>query len=135
MSDSNNAPRKSCENFLNDAFEHLQVSPEMQQLLRSPYREVRVELPLKRDDGSISVFYGYRVQHNHSRGPFKGGLRYHKEVDLEHFVALAEIMTLKTSLLDLPFGGGRGGSTVTPTSFPLQSSKLLLNVMCKGSRC
>ncbi len=87
----------------------------MQQLLRSPYREVRFELPLKRDDGSISLFYGYRVQHNQSRGPFKGGLRYHKDVDLEHFVALAEIMTWKTSLLDLPFGGGKGGIDCDPT--------------------
>ena len=113
MSDQK-APRKSCENFLNQAFEFLDVDPEMQQLLRSPYREVRFELPLKRDDGSINVFYGYRVQHNQSRGPFKGGLRYHKDVDLEHFVALAEIMTWKTSLLDLPFGGGKGGINCDP---------------------
>ncbi len=110
----NKAPRKSCESFLNDAFEHLEVDPEMQQLLRSPYREVRFELPLKRDDGSSSLFYGYRVQHNQSRGPFKGGLRYHKEVNLEHFVALAEIMTWKTSLLDLPFGGAKGGIDCDP---------------------
>jgi len=112
--ESNSAPRESCENFLNDAFEYLGVDPEMQQLLRSPYREVRFELPLKRDDGRISLFYGYRVQHNQSRGPFKGGLRYHKDVDLEHFVALAEIMTWKTSLLDLPFGGGKGGIDCDP---------------------
>ena len=111
---SNDAPRKSCEKFLEDAFRELDVSPEMQQLLRSPYREVRFELPLKRDNGSISVFYGYRVQHNQSRGPFKGGLRYHEDVDMEHFVALAEIMTWKTSLLDLPFGGGKGGINCNP---------------------
>ena len=121
MSD-NNSPRKSCESFLNEAFEHLKVDPEMQQLLRSPYREVRFELPLKRDDGSISLFYGYRVQHNQSRGPFKGGLRYHKDVDLEHFVALAEIMNWKTSLLDLPFGGGKGGIDCDPTQ--LSSNEL-----------
>ncbi len=119
---NNNTPRKSCESFLNDAFEHLEIDPEMQQLLRSPYREVRFELPLKRDDGSISLFYGYRVQHNQSRGPFKGGLRYHKDVDLEHFVALAEIMTWKTSLLDLPFGGGKGGIDCDPTQ--LSSNEL-----------
>jgi glutamate dehydrogenase (NAD(P)+) len=108
------SPRKNCENFLDDAFRHLEVSAEMRQLLRSPYREVRFELPLKRDDGSISLFYGYRVQHNQSRGPFKGGLRFHKDVDLEHFVALAEIMTWKTSLLDLPFGGAKGGINCDP---------------------
>lgn len=111
---SSKAPRKSCEKFLQDAFQKLEVSPEMQQLLRSPYREVRFELPLQRDDGSISVFYGYRVQHNQSRGPFKGGLRYHEDVDMEHFVALAEIMTWKTSLLDLPFGGAKGGINCNP---------------------
>ena len=111
---NNNIPRKSCEKFLEDAFQHLEISPEMQQLLRSPYREVRFELPLKRDDGSISVFYGYRVQHNQSRGPFKGGLRYHEDVDMEHFVALGEIMTWKTSLLDLPFGGAKGGINCNP---------------------
>ena len=111
---SSNIPRKSCEQFLEDAFQHLEISPEMQQLLRSPYREVRFELPLKRDDGSISVFYGYRVQHNQSRGPFKGGLRFHKDVDMEHFVALGEIMTWKTSLLDLPFGGAKGGINCNP---------------------
>lgn len=107
-------PRKSCERFLEDAFDRLSVAPEMRQLVRSPYREVRFELPLKRVDGSVSLFYGYRVQHNQSRGPFKGGLRYHPDVDLEHFVALAEIMTWKTSLLDLPFGGAKGGINCNP---------------------
>ena len=112
--DSNGMPRKSCEQFLENAFDLLAVAPEKRQLLRSPYRELRFELPLKRDDGSISLYYGYRVQHNQSRGPFKGGLRYHKDVDLEHFVALAEIMTWKTSLLDLPFGGAKGGINCNP---------------------
>lgn len=111
---SKDTPRKSCERFLDRAFDHLAVSPEMSQLLRSPYREIRFELPLKRDDGSISLFFGYRVQHNQSRGPFKGGLRFHQDIDLEHFVALAEIMTWKTSLLDLPFGGAKGGINCDP---------------------
>ena len=112
MKDS--APRKSCEHFLEEAFDFLEVDPELQQLLRSPYREVRFELPLRRDDDSISLFYGYRVQHNQSRGPFKGGLRYHEDVDNEHFVALAEIMTWKASLMDLPFGGAKGGINCNP---------------------
>ncbi len=119
---SQDSPRKSCERFLEDAFDLLDVAEEMRQLLRSPYREVRFELPLKRDDGSISLFYGFRVQHNQSRGPFKGGLRYHPEVDLEHFVALSEIMTWKTSLLDLPFGGAKGGIDCDPSE--LSTSEL-----------
>ena len=122
---SNNIPRKSCEKFLEDAFRTLDISPEMQQLLRSPYREVRFELPLKRDDGSINVFYGYRVQHNQSRGPFKGGLRFHEDVDIEHFVALAEIMTWKTSLLDLPFGGAKGGINCNPHKLSTSELEIL----------
>lgn len=109
-----NSLRTTCERFLDDAFDLLDISSEMRQLLRSPYREVRFELPLKRDDGTIKLFYGYRVQHNQSRGPFKGGLRYHPDVNLGHFVALAEVMTWKTSLLDLPFGGAKGGINCNP---------------------
>lgn len=106
--------RNTCERFLNDAFDLLDVPSEMRQIMRSPYREVRFELPLKRDDGTMKLFYGYRVQHNQSRGPFKGGLRYHPDVDLEHFIGLAEVMTWKTSLCDLPFGGAKGGINCNP---------------------
>jgi len=86
----------------------------MQHLLRICYRELRFELPLKRDDGSIQVFLGYRVQHDQSRGPFKGGLRFHPDVDMDHFVALASLMTWKCALLDLPFGGAKGGVNCKP---------------------
>lgn len=108
------SPRGSCEQFLDRAFHHLQVEPELGQLLRACYREVLFELPLKRDDGSLTLFYGYRVQHNQSRGPFKGGLRYHPDVDMDHFVALATLMTWKCALLDLPFGGAKGGVNCDP---------------------
>jgi glutamate dehydrogenase (NAD(P)+) len=108
-------PRQNCERFLNKAFEILEIHDEERQILLSPYREIRFELPLKRDNGSIDLFYGYRVQHDQSRGPFKGGLRYHPDVDMDHFVALAEIMSWKTALLDLPFGGGKGGINCDPT--------------------
>lgn len=108
------APRGTCEYFLEEAFDALDVEGEMRILLRSPYREMRFELPLTREDGSVSVFKGYRVQHEHSRGPFKGGLRFHPEVDLEHFVALAELMSWKTAVLELPFGGAKGGVNCNP---------------------
>lgn len=110
----NKSLRSTCERFLNDAFDLLDIPSEMRQLMRSPYREVRFELPLKRDDGTMKLFYGYRVQHNQSRGPFKGGLRYHPDVDLEDFIGLAEVMTWKTSLFDLPFGGAKGGINCNP---------------------
>lgn len=111
---SKESPRHSCEQFLEDVFDLLDVSPDIRQLLRSPYREVSFELPLKRQDSSINLFHGYRIQHNQSRGPFKGGLRFHKAVNREHFIALGEIMTWKTSLLNLPFGGAKGGIDCDP---------------------
>ncbi|PLX99649.1 MAG: amino acid dehydrogenase [Desulfuromonas sp.] len=121
----NHKPRQSCEKYLDDAFDLLQIKDEERQLLRSPYREIRFELPLKRDDGSVSLYYGYRVQHDQSRGPFKGGLRYHPDVDMDHFVALAEIMSWKTALLDLPFGGGKGGIDCDPTELTENELEIL----------
>lgn len=66
------SPRQTCESYLEEAFDQLEIADEERNLLRAPYRETRFELPLNRDDGSVEVFYGYRVQHEHSRGPFKG---------------------------------------------------------------
>lgn len=85
-------------------------------LIRTPFREMRVEVPLHRSDGSMEVFTGYRVQHNGARGPFKGGIRFAPIVDLDEVRALAETMTYKTALVDIPFGGGKGGVTVDPRS-------------------
>jgi glutamate dehydrogenase (NAD(P)+) len=90
--------------------EHLQVA------LKTPYREIMVEIPLMEDDGSIRTFHGYRVQHNNARGPMKGGLRYHPEVDLDEARALASLMTWKTAVVDIPYGGGKGGIDVDPKS-------------------
>ncbi|NIQ96919.1 MAG: Glu/Leu/Phe/Val dehydrogenase [Desulfuromonadales bacterium] len=107
--------RGTCRRFLEAAFDLLDIDEEMRQLLETPYREVLFELPLKRADGTICVFYGYRAQHDQSRGPFKGGLRFHPDVDMEHFVALASIMTWKTAVVDLPFGGAKGGINCDPS--------------------
>lgn len=107
-------PRGTCDRFLERAFSEVDLDLEMQQLLRTCYRELRFELPLKRDDGSIQVFLGYRVQHDQSRGPFKGGLRFNPNVDMDHFAALAMLMTWKCALLDLPFGGAKGGVNCAP---------------------
>jgi len=108
------SPIHSGEQFLDRAFEHLQIETHMRHLLRACYREVRFELPLKRDDGSMALFTGYRVQHDQSLGPFKGGLRFHPDVDMNHFVALARLMTWKCALLGLPFGGAKGGVDCDP---------------------
>lgn len=82
-------------------------------ILSHPDRVVEVGIPLKRK-GKIQVFHGYRVQHNNARGHYKGGLRYHPEVDLEEMKALAFWMTMKTAVVDVPFGGAKGGIEVDP---------------------
>lgn len=98
-------------NFL-QAAERLGLDSEMRTLLNMPYREVRVEVPVRMDDGSLRVFVGYRVQHSGVRGPAKGGIRYHPETDLNEVRALASAMTWKTSLVNIPFGGAKGGIAV-----------------------
>src|SRR5688572_14444559 len=95
--------------YLEQAFDVLALDPRYKTLLIMPSREVRVELIIEMDDGSISTFIGYRVQHDDSRGPFKGGLRYHPDVDLDEVRSLASLMTWKTAVVDIPFGGAKGG--------------------------
>ncbi|NKX54733.1 Glu/Leu/Phe/Val family dehydrogenase [Arthrobacter mobilis] len=89
----------------------------LHKLLATPRRELTVGIPLRRDDGTTEVLTGYRVQHNFSRGPAKGGLRYAPNVDLDEVRALAMWMTWKCSLLDLPYGGAKGGITIDPRRY------------------
>lgn len=96
------------------AAELMGLDQESRILLRTPFREIRVEVPIRLDDGRASVFIGYRVQHNGARGPYKGGIRYHPEVDFYEVRALAALMTWKTALLDIPFGGAKGGVACVP---------------------
>lgn len=84
------------------------------ELIKSIDREVRVEIPTRLDNGDLKVFIGYRVQHNNARGAYKGGIRYHQDVDLDEVRALAALMTLKTAVVGIPYGGGKGGVTVDP---------------------
>lgn len=107
-------PQECTETFVRKALERIGAEEEMIHLLINPYREVSFELPLRREDKSLMVFRGFRVQHNQSRGPFKGGTRYHPSADLEHFRGLASAMTWKASLVDIPFGGGKGGINCDP---------------------
>ena len=90
------------------------LSDEAVAVLSSTYRELRVQVPVRRDDGSLSVFTGYRIQHNGARGPYKGGIRYHPTANLDEVRALASLMTWKTALIDVPFGGAKGGIQVDP---------------------
>ena len=85
--------------------------------LEIPDRELTVEVPYRRDSGDMDSVIGFRVQHNNTRGPFKGGIRYHEHVDIDEVRSLATLMTWKTSLLDIPYGGGKGGIGVNPSNF------------------
>jgi glutamate dehydrogenase (NAD(P)+) len=96
------------------AAELIGLSRELRDLLTTSYREVQVRIPVRMDDGALRVFVGYRVQHNQARGPMKGGIRYHPDVDLDEVRGLAALMTWKTALVDLPFGGAKGGVTCDP---------------------
>ena len=97
------------------AADKLGLDPDMQTLLSTPFREIRVEVPVRMDDGSLKVFEGYRVQHNGVRGPTKGGIRYHPAVDIDEVRALAAAMTWKTAVVNIPFGGAKGGVTCDPS--------------------
>jgi len=100
--------------FFDQAAERLGLEDGVRRLLRRPWRELQVAVPVRMDDGSIEVFNGYRVQHNGVRGPYKGGVRYHPDADLEEIRALASLMTWKNALVDIPFGGAKGGVQCAP---------------------
>ena len=100
--------------YFNVAAERLGLRDDIAAVLRSSYREVQVQVPIKQGDGRIHVYAGYRVQHNGARGPYKGGIRFHPEVDLDEVRALAELMTWKTAIVGIPYGGAKGGVNVNP---------------------
>jgi glutamate dehydrogenase (NAD(P)+) len=94
------------------AADRMELRDDIRAVMRSSYREVQVQVPVTLGDGKIHVFTGFRVQHNGARGPYKGGIRYHPEVDLDEVRALATLMTWKTAVAGIPFGGAKGGVDV-----------------------
>ena len=100
--------------FFEKAADYLKLDGGIRELLRRPWRELTVALPVRMDDGTIRVFSGYRVQHNGARGPYKGGVRFHPQADLDEVRALASLMAWKTALVDIPFGGAKGGVQCDP---------------------
>ncbi len=99
---------------VNAAVAELGIRDDMRDVIIAPWRELTVSMAIRMDDGSVKVFHGYRSQHNATRGPFKGGIRYHPSADLEHTRALAMLMTFKSSLVNIPYGGAKGGVQVDP---------------------
>ena len=100
--------------YFNKATEVLGLSQKVRQILITPRRVVKVEIVTEDDQGGLMHHLGYRVQHSDVRGPFKGGLRYHPAMDEEHATALANLMTWKTAIVEVPFGGAKGGINCDP---------------------
>jgi glutamate dehydrogenase (NAD(P)+) len=94
----------------------MDLSARVEKLLVTPHREVKVDVSITLDSGELGTFIGYRVQHDQSRGPMKGGLRYHPTVDMDEARALASLMTWKTAVVNLPYGGAKGGIAVDPAT-------------------
>ena len=98
--------------YFDQAADLMGLSANMQKLLLTPERELKVQVAIERDNGEIATLIGFRVQHNSARGPMKGGLRYHAEVDADEVLALATLMTWKTAIVNIPYGGAKGGIAI-----------------------
>ena len=99
---------------LEEALNYVDLDHDTHELLKSPMATHSFSLPLRRDDGTLMVLKGYRVQYNDFRGPCKGGIRFHPAVNLDEVQSLAFWMTIKTAVVGVPFGGGKGGVRVNP---------------------
>src|SRR5687767_608856 len=108
-------PSESARLYFDNAANLIDLDDSMRKLLLTAKREVQVQVPIELDDGTMETFIGFRVQHDNSRGPMKGGIRYHPDVDLDEVRSLATLMTWKTAVVNLPYGGAKGGIGVDPT--------------------
>jgi len=114
MSEVKPNPLDGAQHQLSIAVENLGLDAGIHEVLKKPKRALIVSLPVKMDDGTVRVFSGCRVQHNDARGPFKGGVRYHPDVTLDEITALAMLMTWKCAVVDIPYGGAKGGVCCNP---------------------
>jgi glutamate dehydrogenase/leucine dehydrogenase len=118
-------------NQLDEASKIIKLNGVLYERLINPDRTIEVTLPLKMDDGSVKVYKGYRVQNSNILGPYKGGLRFHEGVDLDEAKALAFLMTMKNAVVDIPFGGGKGGVSVNPKKLSQQELERLTRLFVK----
>jgi glutamate dehydrogenase (NAD(P)+) len=116
---------ESANHYFKKAARIMDVGERIETLLATPLREVKVQVSIELDSGEIRTYMGYRVQHDNSRGPMKGGLRYHPAVDQDEIVALATLMTWKTAVVNLPYGGAKGGITIDPAQLSLKELERL----------
>jgi glutamate dehydrogenase/leucine dehydrogenase len=110
---------------LEHAAQLINLDPSMHEILKHPKRILTVSLPIKMDDGTVKIFEGYRVQHSDAKGPYKGGIRYHPDVNLDEIKALAAIMTFKCAVVDVPFGGAKGGIKCNPKEMSIAEKERL----------
>src|SRR5262245_43796181 len=103
---------EAVQKYFHRAADQLNLADSLRTYLITPRREVQVQIPVEMDNGQLRSFIGYRVQHNRARGPMKGGLRYHSEVDLDEVRSLASLMTWKTAVVNIPYGGAKGGIAI-----------------------
>ena len=111
------ATAEICRAQFREAASAMHLNPAVEQILEHTTTEITVHFPVQMDNGTIEIITGYRVQHNNALGPFKGGLRFHPGVDLDEVRALATWMTWKSALVDIPFGGGKGGVQIDPSAY------------------
>jgi glutamate dehydrogenase (NAD(P)+) len=109
--------------YFGEAANRLGLEEDVRAVMSSNYREVQVQLPVRQSDGRIHVYSGYRVQHNGARGPYKGGVRFHPDVDLDEVRALAQLMSWKTAIVGVPFGGAKGGINCDPSELSLDETQ------------
>jgi len=105
-------PFEATNKYFSRAADHLGLKDSLRTYLITPRRELQVQIPVEMDNGDLRSLIGYRVQHNRARGPMKGGLRYHPEVDLDEVRSLASLMTWKTAVVNIPYGGAKGGIAI-----------------------
>ncbi len=123
---------EATEYFFRKAADQLELSDRMRRLLLTSRREVTVQVAFERDSGEVDTFLGYRVQHDNARGPMKGGLRYHPEVDIDEVRSLASLMTWKTAVVNIPYGGAKGGVAVDPRILSRKEKERLTRAFVDG---
>ena len=114
-------PLDAARHQLDIAAKNLGLDASIHEVLKHPKRSLIVSLPVKMDDGTVEVFNGCRVQHSDALGPFKGGVRYHPNVTLDEITALAMLMTWKCAVIDIPYGGAKGGVCCNPKKCRLEN--------------
>lgn len=122
------SPSESVMRSVTASAERIGTSPEVVDLLRTSWREMQTQIPVRMTSGELRIFTGYRVQHNGARGPYKGGVRFHPQADLDEVRALAMLMTYKCAFMDLPFGGAKGGVQCEP----YRMNEVELNRLTRG---